>query len=127
MTRCLPPSPKNPMHELSICLSMMQQVETIAAEQNARRVTAITLRIGPLSGVEPDLLLQAFPIAAAGTLAEDAELKIEQQAVRIRCTRCDAESEVASNLLACPACGELRTELITGDELLLANLELLKV
>ncbi len=127
MTRCLPPSPKNPMHELSICQSLMQQVETIAAEQSAHSVTAITLRIGPLSGVEPDLLIQAFPIAAAGTLAQDAELKIEQQAVRIRCNRCGNESEVASNRLTCPACGELRTELITGDELLLANLELLTI
>lgn len=112
------------MHELSICQSMMQQVETIAAGENARQVTSITLRIGPLAGIEPDLLRQAFPIAAAGTLAERAELKIENQAVRVRCTRCDSESEVASNQLACPTCGNIQTHLVSGDELLLASLEI---
>jgi hydrogenase nickel incorporation protein HypA/HybF len=115
------------MHELSICQSMVQQVEAIAAQENARQVTSITLRIGPLSGIEPELLLQAFPVAAAGSLAEQAELKIENQAVRIHCSRCDTENEVPSNRLLCPECGELHTRIVSGDELLLASLELLRV
>jgi hydrogenase nickel incorporation protein HypA/HybF len=114
------------MHELSICQSMMQQVEAIAAQENARQITSITLRIGPLSGIEPELLLQAFPIATAGTLAEQAELKIENQAVRILCSRCDTESEVPSNRLVCPECGDFHTRVVSGDELLLASLELLR-
>jgi hydrogenase nickel incorporation protein HypA/HybF len=114
------------MHELSVCQSMMQQLETIAAQENARQITSITLRIGPLSGIEPELLLQAFPVAAAGTLAEQAELKIENQAVRVHCSRCDAENEVPSNGLVCPACGSQQTTLVSGDELLLASLELLR-
>jgi hydrogenase nickel incorporation protein HypA/HybF len=114
------------MHELSVCQSMMQQVEAIAAQENARQITSITLRIGPLSGIEPDLLLQAFPVAAAGSVAEQAELKIENQAVRIHCSRCSAENEVPSNRLTCPECGELHTRIVTGDELLLASVELLR-
>jgi hydrogenase nickel incorporation protein HypA/HybF len=111
------------MHELSICQSMLQQLETIAQQENARRVTSITLQIGPLSGVEPELLQQAFPLAAAGTLAEQAELKIENQAVRVHCPKCNGENEVPSNRLVCPECGETHTRLVSGDELLLARLE----
>ena len=54
------------MHELSVCQEIVMQVERIARERQAR-VSSITLRIGPLSGVEPALLQQAYPLASAGT------------------------------------------------------------
>ena len=112
------------MHELSLCLSLMQQVETIAAEQNAARVIRITLSIGPLSGVEPDLLQHAYPMATAGTVAEDAELVIETADVVVRCSQCGSETNAAPNRLLCGACGDFRTRVISGDELTLMRLEL---
>ena len=112
------------MHELSICLALMDQVRRIGAEHGARRVAAIRLRVGPLSGVEAPLLQRAFPLAAAGTIAEDAELVIEATAVRVRCSRCEAETEVPPNRLLCGRCGDYRTRLVAGDEMLLASLEL---
>ncbi len=112
------------MHELSLCHSLIQQVEGIARRERARRVTTITLRIGPLSGVEPELLVDAFPFAAAGTVAEGAALCIEAQPVRVLCSRCQLESDATPNRLLCGACGDYRTRLVSGDELLLASLEL---
>ena len=112
------------MHELSVCQALMEQVAAVAAREAARRVTAVTLRIGPLSGVEPQLLAEAFPLAAAGGVAEGAQLHIETLPVRVRCSRCGAESEVAVNRLLCARCGDYRTRLLSGDELLLASLEL---
>jgi hydrogenase nickel incorporation protein HypA/HybF len=44
--------------------------------------------------------------------------------VRVRCTRCEAESEVPPNRLLCGSCGDYRTRLVGGDEMLLASLEL---
>jgi hydrogenase nickel incorporation protein HypA/HybF len=112
------------MHELSVCQAMMAQVEAIAARENAERVTAITVHIGPLSGVEADLLADAFPIAAAGSAAEGAELRFERLPVRVRCTACGAETDASVNRLLCGACGDYRTRLISGDEMLLASVEL---
>ncbi|MGB5333067.1 MAG: hydrogenase maturation nickel metallochaperone HypA [Woeseiaceae bacterium] len=112
------------MHELSVCLSLLQQVETIAAERNASRVTEITLHIGPLSGVEPDLLKNAYPLAAAGTLAEEAKLIVEIADVVVRCSQCDSETTVPPNKLLCGTCGDFRTQLISGDEMTLMRVEL---
>jgi hydrogenase nickel incorporation protein HypA/HybF len=112
------------MHELSVCQSLLRQVAEIARREGAERVELIRLRIGPLSGVEPDLLEQAFGIARAGTVAADAELVIEQLPVRVRCTRCGAETDARPNRLLCGRCGDYRTRLLSGDELLLASLEL---
>ena len=65
------------MHELSVCQALIDQVARVAREQRAARISAIHVSVGPLSGIEPQLLEQAYPLAAAGSLAEEAELYIE--------------------------------------------------
>lgn len=112
------------MHELAICQALMNQVESIAAERNARSVVSIVVGMGPLSGVEAQLLKHAYPVASAGTVAEGAELVIENLPVRIKCTQCGSESDALPNKLVCKACGDWRTTLISGDELMLMRVEL---
>ena len=113
------------MHELAVCQQLLLQVEQIAKEKNARLVGPITLRIGPSSGVEAPLLTQAFPLAAAGSIAEDAELIIESLPIRVSCQTCGAETDALPNKLVCGACGDYHTQLISGDEMLLASLSLM--
>ena len=115
-----------PMHEFAVCQDMLQQIETIAADEQATAVEAITVRIGPLSGIEAHLLSQAFPLAAAGTVAENAELIIEALPIKVKCQLCGAETEAKVNRLICGECGDYHTQLLSGDEMLLASLELLK-
>ena len=112
------------MHELAICQSLMEQVESIANERDAKCVTSITIGIGPLSGVEFQLLKNAYPVASAGTVAEDAELIIEHLPIKVRCNQCGAESDALPNKLTCKQCGDWRTTLISGDEMMLMSLEL---
>jgi len=87
-------------------------------------VLSIRLQIGPLSGAEAPLIESAYPIAAAGTVAEEAILEIETMPIRVHCNRCDEESIAKANRLICGNCGDFHTELISGDEMLLASLEL---
>ena len=112
------------MHELSVCQGLLAQVEDIAREHRRPRVTRIVVRIGPLSGVVARLLRDAFSIARTGTVASDAELELEELPVRVRCQSCGVESEAVPNRLVCGECGDWRTHLTGGDELILARLEL---
>jgi hydrogenase nickel incorporation protein HypA/HybF len=114
------------MHELAICESLMDQVERIALERNAHCVTSIVIGMGPLSGVEAQLLKNAYSIASTGTVAEQAELIVKALPVRIRCNSCGAENEVLANKLLCKACGDWHTTVIGGDELMLLSVELEK-
>lgn len=113
------------MHELSVCQSVISQVEQIARTHAAKAVSLVQLSIGPLSGVEPALLAQAFPIAQAGTLAEGATLELESLPIRVRCRSCNAETDATANRLLCGACGDWQTTIISGDELLLTRVELI--
>jgi hydrogenase nickel incorporation protein HypA/HybF len=107
------------MHELAVCQALIGQVTDVAREQQARTVSDIYVRVGPLSGIEGPLMENAFPIAAAGTVADSAKLHLEAAPIRVRCETCGAESEAIMNRLVCDACGDWRTTLISGDELIL--------
>jgi hydrogenase nickel incorporation protein HypA/HybF len=112
------------MHELAICQALISQIEAISRDNDASSVASITLGLGPLSGVEEHLLRHAYPVASAGTIADGAELKIQSTPVRVRCSECGKESSAKPNRLLCGFCEDWRTELISGDELLLVQLEL---
>lgn len=112
------------MHELAICQSLLEQVEQVAQENGAVSVTAIRLQVGPLSGVEVPLLENAWPIAAAGSIAEAAELLIENTSLRVYCETCGKESDASLNKLVCGECGDFHTRLLSGDEMMLMQVEL---
>ena len=57
-------------------------------------------------------------------VAKHFTLAIEDQAVRVKCLTCGEESDATANRLVCGSCGDYRTQLVSGDELLLASLEL---
>jgi hydrogenase nickel incorporation protein HypA/HybF len=114
------------MHELSICQSLLKQLDNIVEEHNALSVSSLIVGIGPLSGVEAQLLKNAYPIASAGTIAEHAKLIIENLPVRVKCSECGSESDVEVNKLVCKQCGNWRTTLINGDEIMLMSVELEK-
>ena len=112
------------MHELAVCQALLDQVRAVAADRGATAVTRIVVRIGPLSGVEPPLLNNAFSLARAGTMAETATLEIEDVPIRVACRSCGEESDATANQLTCRACGATGTQLVSGNELQLACLDL---
>jgi hydrogenase nickel incorporation protein HypA/HybF len=112
------------VHELSVCQALLAQVAEIAANRGASGVIRITVEVGPLSGVEPVLLVNAFEVLRTGSCAASAALSIEPSVVRVSCLTCGAKSTVAPNRLLCAACGGYRTQVIAGDELRLRRVEL---
>ena len=112
------------MHELSVCQALVRQLTELAQKERAARITKVVVQIGPLAGVEAQLLRHAYPIASAGSVASTAELVIEDLPLRVRCEACGEESEATPNRLICGVCGDYHTQLLSGDELLLAQVEL---
>jgi hydrogenase nickel incorporation protein HypA/HybF len=116
--------PGREVHEFSLCEALIAEVEQIALKNGALRVQSVKVRIGPLSGVETQLLQHAYPFATAGTLAEGSTLEIEPALLMVHCEVCDFESKAEPNLLSCRACGSHLTRVVCGDELMLMRVEL---
>lgn len=112
------------MHELSIALSLLDEVGTVAAREGATRVANVRLRLGRLSGVARDALLFSWELARAETIATDAALLIDDVPVAVWCPSCEAERAVRDcEGFACSACGTIAPTIVRGREIELIGME----
>jgi hydrogenase nickel incorporation protein HypA/HybF len=107
------------MHELSIMQSL---IEAVLDRIGERKVTAVNVKVGPLSGVLPDAMRFCFDVAAAGTALAGAQLMIDEPRGLARCRSCHDEFELADLILLCP-CGSADVEVLSGGELMLMSVE----
>ena len=87
-------------------------------------MTIVTIKVGPLSGVVPELLESAFEMYKKETIAGRARLIIEKIPFIIRCRACETETTRDNPISACPACGSADFAIIQGTEVFLDKLEL---
>ncbi|MGW7363471.1 hydrogenase maturation nickel metallochaperone HypA [Streptomyces sp. NPDC054841] len=112
------------MHEMSIALAVVDQVEEAARAHGATAVRTVRLQVGELAGVVPDALTFSFELACAGTVLEGAELVAESVPGRARCEPCGDDWAVGMPpRLCCPACGRATAELVSGRELRITGVE----
>ncbi|MBO8186197.1 hydrogenase maturation nickel metallochaperone HypA [Streptomyces spirodelae] len=110
------------MHEMSIAMAVVCQVEEAAREHAAVGVEAVTLRVGELAGVVPEALRFSFGLACEGTVLDGAELVTEHVPGLARCASCAREWATGMPpRLCCEQCGDSRTELLSGRELQIAG------
>ncbi len=110
------------MHEYSIVEALMTHIGEQARAHGATAVSRVVVRIGELSGVEPDLLRTAFELVRERTICDAAALEVERIGARWACGDCGRAIQ-DGGALRCGACGA-PARLIEGDEILLAQLEL---
>jgi len=110
------------MHEYSLVLSLIHRVEQIARERAAKAVMRVEVRVGELSGVEPDLLVAAYEIARDGTLCNGATLQVTKVAARWECPKCSMAVD-ARESIQCGTCGAV-ARLVEGNEILFDRMEL---
>jgi hydrogenase nickel incorporation protein HypA/HybF len=112
------------MHELAIATSLVEQIEKVAREQRAVSVSRLTVAVGRLSGVDPEALQSAFPLAAEDSLAAGAGLDIEVVEARVRCRMCGRDSTPEAPFLYCAHCQSTEVEMEAGRELDIKTMEI---
>jgi len=112
------------MHELSIALALVEQVEEVRLANGGGKVVSVDIKIGRWQLVVPEILSGYFDQIAEGTPLKGAEIRIDSVEATARCTTCSEEFPVEDRFLVCPQCGALGCTLLTGDELYLAAVEL---
>lgn len=109
------------MHEMSIALALMQQLEAVASEHGVERIDALTVRAGVFRQVVPDALESAFEAVARGTRAEGATLTIEVTPAVAQCRRCGLRFQPALDCFLCERCGQADVELVEGNDIFLTS------
>lgn len=112
------------MHEYSIVQSLIDSCWEHAKTNDASKVTKVVVKIGVMSGVEPDLLQTAFDTFKEDTVCHDAKFIMNIQKVKISCNDCSSENELEKNEYLCPNCQSTNINIMDGEEMFLMQLEL---
>ncbi len=110
------------MHELSIATDMVRMI--VGALEGPRRLSAVNITVGPLSGVSADALRFCFGEVASESGLGEPELRIDEPAARLVCRECGAGYEARDFYDGCPSCGSLMRRITSGDELCVDSVEL---
>ena len=111
------------MHELSVTKSLIDLVETEARKQGFRKTLEIRLKVGEYSGIVPDYIVDLFPYAAKGTVAEGAALVFESVPASFRCADCGYEGAVERREACCPRCRSTALRMTAGREFFVEELK----
>lgn len=110
------------MHEYSIVQALLERVMAEAHVRRATSVHRLTIRIGELSGVEPELLATAYATFRERTICERAELDLQTIAARWECPEC-GRAIGRGERLTCAVCAR-PARLAAGDEIMLDRIEM---
>lgn len=112
------------MHELGVVFQIIDQVESVAKENDVQKIHSVTLRLGEVSTVIPDYLTSCWNWARKKhDLLLDAELLIERIPAVTFCENCRKTYDTMSHGKTCPHCGSSDTYLVQGNEFLIKEIE----
>lgn len=112
------------MHELSIAISMIDQIIEESESRGGLIVEAVHLKLGAFSGVDKEALLFSYELACEGTSLQGSRLLIETIPLIIHCPVCQKDQTPPSVYqLRCPECQTPGRKIVSGCEIEVASLE----
>ncbi len=110
------------MHELSVARNIIEIVEQNVPKDELPFVRGILLKVGEFSGVVTDSLKFSYEIIAADTELQNSELKIESVPFLLKCNSCGGITTNNYGLRECADCLKTDTEVLSGEELKIAEI-----
>lgn len=110
------------MHELYIATEIISIIQEEMAKRHLNRIKEVGIRLGALSGVDPEALAFSFEAATIDTPQSGSRLVIEHIPVCGRCRSCKKDFRVKEFIFMCPSCCSTDIEVTQGEELDLAYL-----
>lgn len=108
------------MHEISLVRSIFNTLESEFSKKELDTMTAINLRVGLLSNVEPLLIQNAFDaVTTAEEKYQGVKLQVELVPIEIHCNDCQSSSIVENYKFVCASCGKPNNNVVKGTELLI--------
>jgi hydrogenase nickel incorporation protein HypA/HybF len=111
------------MHEFSIVENILNIIEDTARQNNLNQITKVTLQIGKMRQVVPDILEFAFNESKKHTVVADAILEQEYVPIKMKCKSCGEQFIVDDKCYICPHCRAPELDTITGNELIVKKIQ----
>lgn len=112
------------MHELSIAQNIVDIIHQYVPLNERQRVRSVFTIVGEHSGIVADSLTFSYQAITAATDLQNSALVIEHVPFTVRCKECGAESRTEMGSIQCPACKGLDTQVLSGTELRVSEIEM---
>jgi len=111
------------MHELAITQSVFDIVLDQAKQLGAKKVGAVNLTIGEMTGVVGDSVRFYLELLSKDTIVEKAVVNIKSVPAQAKCRECDKQFTLVEFRWMCPDCGGINLEVTGGTELFVESIE----
>ncbi len=112
------------MHELSVAQNILEIAAQHLPSGFAERVQSVRVKVGEMAGIVPESLEFCFGALVEGTPLQGSALFIERVPLRCLCRSCKEPFEPRALAFICPQCGSADTEIVSGRELNVTEIEL---
>ncbi len=114
------------MHELGIVMHIVDEVEEVARQNEVEKVLRLNLEIGEVSTIVPELFADCFEWAKKRTdYLKETELNMIIIEGRSYCRDCKKTYRTTEYAKKCPYCGSEDTYLVTGNEVIIKDIDAL--
>lgn len=114
------------VHEVSVALAMIDELQKIAERNGAKKILHVRLKIGRMSGIVVDSLKFAFDaVKLEQPLTASAEIMIDEVPLIYKCNECGRSFETDSLYFpSCTECGSYNLTVLSGEEQHIENVEI---
>ncbi|MFO7626203.1 MAG: hydrogenase maturation nickel metallochaperone HypA [Candidatus Fermentibacteraceae bacterium] len=109
------------MHEYSLAQDMAEVIVSVLG--GARRLSTVTVVMGPLSGVSAESLSFCFTEIASAKGLGSPELVVRKTVAEMLCSRCGHAWHSDDFSPGCPACGSWDRRIVSGREFFVESVE----
>ena len=111
------------MYEYSLTNTVNNAIQALCRKECWKKVNRITVKIGGLRRVNPELMAFIFAAASKDTPAEGAIFSVMLVPITYYCYNCKKKTMREDSEFSCPLCGSKNVQLISGLEFALEVLE----
>lgn len=115
------------MHELPIVKAVLEAALRHAEEQQAKKIHKVVLSVGQMHDLVPEWADKFFRFASQGTIAAEAVIEIESIPIICRCGQCQENYLLhihgPEDQMCCPLCRSADARMLSGNELLIKEIE----
>jgi hydrogenase nickel incorporation protein HypA/HybF len=111
------------MHEMSLVESVIESILDLKEKNDWKKINRITLKIGKMRQVIPDIMEFAYTAASKSTELEGSDMVIMQVEMEFFCKSCNRRWGEEDMAFICPYCGSSEVEMIHGMELEIDSME----
>lgn len=111
------------MHEIGILYSAAETAARCAEENGLEEIHVISLELGELAGVLPNVFTEYFDyVKAQFPILKNAEMELKTVPGEALCSDCGAMYNIMKNEGKCPCCSSMAKEILSGRDVRLMSI-----